>query len=388
MTAPALDGIRIVDLTSVVFGPYCTLTLAEMGAEVIKLEAPPIGDIFRYSGPWTTTPGMGPGAFTLNRGKTSAALNLKDPEDKQTALDLIKTADVFIHNVRAEPIGRLGLDYDSVKAIKPDIVYVHCVGFGSDGPYAGMPAYDDVIQAASGATSLLPRVDGIDRPRYFPSLIADKVSGLQAVHATLGALFHRERTGEGQHVEVPMLESFTSFMMAEHIGGRVFDPPNAPAGYPRQVDPNRQPFPTQDGYVAIVPYTDGDLANLFNLLGAPEIMENEAFADQKSRAKHMSELYRQLGEQTKKFTTEGLLKMLREASIPSMPVVDLEDVQDDPHLSETGFFARREHPTEGGYIDMAHPIRYEKTPARKLHPPRHIGEDTEAVRDMVRKSDQ
>ncbi len=386
MAKTILDGIRIVDLTTVVFGPYCTLTLAEMGAEVIKLEAPPGGDVFRYSGPWPNQTGMGPGQFTLNRGKKSALLDLKNEEDQQTALDLIKDADVVIHNIRADAIARLGLSYEDVLKVNPNIVYVHCVGFGSDGPYAGLQAYDDVIQAATGTATLAPRVDGDERPRYIPSLIADKVSGLHAVYATLGALYHKQRTGEGQHVEVPMMECFTSFMMIEHMGGLVYDPPNAPAGYPRQVDPNRQPFPTRDGYISIVPYTDDMWGRLLAILGAPDIIETEPFSTAKGRNQNVTKLYRLISELTPNFDSDALIKVLRKANIPCMPVRDLQDIKEDPHLQATDFFTRREHKTEGGYQDMSHPIRYTKTPARKLDPPSQIGENTDQIRSQAKAS--
>ncbi|MEM6828754.1 MAG: CoA transferase, partial [Pseudomonadota bacterium] len=250
---PMLEGVRIVDMTSVVFGPYATQILADFGAEVIKIEAPG-GDVYRYSARPAKTKGMAPGFHALNRGKKSVGLDLKNSEDAQTLRDMLSEADVFIHNVREAAIEKLGFGYDAVKALAPDIVYVHCVGFGSDGPYAGLQAYDDVIQAASGATTLLPRVDGDGRPRYLPSLIADKVAGLHAAYATLAAIIHTLRTGRGQFVEVPMFESFASFMMKEHLDAKTFDPPNGDAGYGRQVDPDRQPFQTSDGWISIVPY--------------------------------------------------------------------------------------------------------------------------------------
>ncbi len=247
-----LEGIRIVDLTTVVFGPYATQTLADLGADVIKVEAPG-GDVMRLAGKPARTRGMGPCHLALNRGKQSVLLDLKLEADKAVLRELIATADVFIHNVRKAAIDKLGFGYDAVRSIKPDIIYVHCVGFGSDGPYADFQAYDDVIQAASGTTTLLSRVDGDPRPRYMPSLIADKVAGLHGAYATLAAIVHKLRTGEGQHVEVPMFEAFTHFMMREHLFGATFDPPIGNVGYPRQLDPNRQPFPTADGTSASCP---------------------------------------------------------------------------------------------------------------------------------------
>jgi crotonobetainyl-CoA:carnitine CoA-transferase CaiB-like acyl-CoA transferase len=377
--APMLKGIRIVDLTSVVFGPYATQILADLGADVVKVE-PPTGDMFRHTGKPARTRGMGPGHMALNRGKRSAALDLKAAEDLAAMCALLAGADVFIHNVRADAIARLGLDYASVKALKPDIVYVHCVGFGSDGAYTGLQAYDDVIQAASGATTLFTRVDGDPRPRYFPSLIADKIAGLHAAYATLGAIVHRLRTGEGQFVEVPMLESFTSFIMKEHLAGLTFDPPNAPACYPRQIDPDRQPFPTADGYISIVPYTDASWGTLFAALGAPELMDDPRFATPPDRFRHLADLYRAVAERTPQRTTAEWIALLHDADIPAMAVRDIGAMLDDPHLCGTGFFTRREHPSEGAYIEMAQPVRFSAFDTREpTHPPL-IGEHTEDVR--------
>ncbi|OZA72019.1 MAG: carnitine dehydratase, partial [Sphingomonadales bacterium 39-62-4] len=222
-----LDGIRVVDLTTVVFGPYATQILADLGADVIKVESPGAGDAFRWSGKAAVTPGMAPAWMALNRGKKSVALDLKAEADREVILGLLRDADVFVVNVRGKALERIGLDYESLKAINPGLIYVHCVGFGQDGPYADLQAYDDVIQAATGTTTLLPRVDGNPAPRYLPSLIADKVAGLHAAYATLAAVVHKQRTGEGQHVEVPMFEVFSSFMLLEHLSGLSFDPPNA-----------------------------------------------------------------------------------------------------------------------------------------------------------------
>ena len=273
-TEVMLDGIRIVDLSSVIFGPYATQMLADMGADVIKIE-PPAGDISRYLGRARTQKSKGSTHLTVNRGKRSIVLDLKQAGDAETLCKLLKTADIFIHNVRSKAITKLGFGYDVVKVIKPDIIYVHCTGFGQDGPYRDLQAYDDVIQAATGTTSLLSRVDGDPRPRYFPSLIADKVAGQYGAQAMLAALVHKLRTGKGQHVEVPMFEAFANFMLEEHLRDATLDPAIGPIGYPRQLDPGRQPFPTADGYISIVPYSDEMVITLFALLGGPDVMAQE-----------------------------------------------------------------------------------------------------------------
>ncbi|GAA4048042.1 CaiB/BaiF CoA transferase family protein [Parerythrobacter jejuensis] len=351
---PMLEGLKVIDLTSVVFGPYCTQILADFGAEVVKIEGP-TGDAYRPGAKPARTAGMGPGFIALNRGKKSLVLDLKDGADAAIMRDLLAEADIFVHNVREAAIERLGFGYEAVKALNPKIIYVHCVGFGSGGPYAGLQAYDDVIQAATGTASLLPRVDGDPRMRYLPSLIADKVAGLHAAYATLAAVTHRLRTGEGQHVEVPMFEAFASFMMKEHLDGKTFDPPNNDAGYARQVDPDRQPFPTKDGWISIVPYTLPQYTQVVALLGDPDLAGEERFQDIMGILHATKELYQRMAALTPAKTTAEWLEILRPHNIPCMPATDINDVIDDPHLRETGFFEHGEHPSEGPLFQMREP---------------------------------
>lgn len=377
MTAKLLEGIRIVDLTSVVFGPYATEIMADLGASVIKVEGPE-GDQFRHAGRPRATRGMGPCTLNLNKGKQSLAIDLKTADGKAALTAQLAQADVFIHNVRGAAIERLGFGYDAVCAIRPDIVYIHCVGFGSDGPYAGLQAYDDVIQAASGTTTLLPRVDGNPAPRYLPSLIADKVAGLHGAYAILAAIIHRLRFGEGQFVEVPMFETFTHFMMQEHLFGAALVPPLEPAGYPRQVDPDRQPFPTADGHISIVPYTDDVLCRLFALLNAEALLEEERFATPMARMHNIGAAYREIAARTPQRTSAEWAAILAEAQIPAMPVRDLAEVIDDPHLAAVGLFQRREHPSEGGYLHLKAPVRF-GVGACETGPAPRIGEHNAAL---------
>ena len=355
---PMLQGVKVVDLTSVVFGPYCTQILADLGAEVIKVETPKGGDAFRWSGKAAKTPGMSPGFMAVNRGKQSVALDLKQADDLAAMKALLVDADVFVLNVRGKAVERLGLDYESVKAIKPDIIYAHCVGFGQDGPYADLQAYDDVIQAASGTATIGSRVDGDPRARYIPSLIADKVAGLHGAYGVLAAIIHKMRTGHGQKVEVPMFEAFTNFMLLEHLAGKTFDPPNAPICYPRQIDPDRQPFPTRDGYISIVAYTDEAWPTVFDVLGDSGFLLDERFATRSLRAKNLAPLYQRMAQLTPKFTTANLLAKCHAAQIPAQPVRDIGDILDDPHLAATGFFKQRTHPSEGDYFEMAQPVQF------------------------------
>jgi len=373
---PMLSGIRVVDLSTVVFGPYATQILADFGAEVIKVEAPG-GDGFRHAGRPAKSVGMGPAHIALNRNKKSVVLDLKQESERQRLRDLAATCDVFLHNVRAEAIERLGFGYEAVRALKPDVIYVHCVGFGSNGQYAGLQAYDDVIQALTGTTSLLSRVDGDPRPRYLPSLIADKVAGLHAAYATMAAVIHRLRTGEGQFVEVPMFEAFANFMLKEHLAGLTFDPPVGDACYARQVDPYRQPFPCIDGHISIVPYRPGHAQRVIALLGDPEFAAQERFAGIEGSIRHMPELYTRIGELTATRTTAEVLAIMREAEMPAMPARDIAEVPSDPHLAEAKFWWHSEHPSEGQVLQMREPSRFSGWEMPEPAPAPLIGEHSE-----------
>ena len=383
MSPALLEGIKVVDLTSVVFGPYCTQVLADLGAEVIKVESPGTGDAFRWSAKAPASPNMAPGFMALNRGKRSIALNLKDADDLAVLYALLAEADLFVVNVRGQAVARLGLDFATLSTAYPRLIYLHCVGFGQDGPYADLQAYDDVIQAATGTTTLLPRVDGDPRPRYLPSLIADKVAGLHGAYAALAALFHRERTGAGQLVEVPMFEAFTSFMMLEHLGGQTFDPPLGPVGYARQLDPVRQPFPTADGYISIVLYKFDAWDRVFALLGESDFIAQERFSELSSRVQHQVELYQRLAEITPRMTTAELLRRCHEVQLPAQAVCDLSEVIDDPHLIATNFFRRRQHPSEGTYLEQAPPVRFSAAPDREVAMPPQLDGDGAAIRAEV-----
>lgn len=380
-----LEGIKIVDLTSVIFGPYCTLTLADLGADVTKIE-PPGGDASRHAGQTPRNPLMGPVFVTLNRGKRSVVLDLKDEADAAIMRELLADADVFVHNVRASAIERLGFDFESVRKINPKIIYAHCVGFGSDGPYGGLQAYDDVIQTASGLTTLSTMVDGDPRPRYVPSAIADKVAGLHAAYAVLAAYIHRMRTGEGQFVEIAMFETFVQFLLQEHLFGLAFEPPIGPVGYFRQIDPDRQPFPTSDGHIAIVPYSDDAWIKLFALVNRSDILEQAELSTPQLRITNTGQLYRILATLTPLRTTADWMQALIAAAIPAMPVRDMADIREDPHLQATGFFRQREHHAIGSYIEMKSPVRFGGAATTSDRMPPALGEHTEEVRrDLAEK---
>ncbi|MGZ5956764.1 MAG: CaiB/BaiF CoA transferase family protein [Caulobacteraceae bacterium] len=382
-----LSGIRIIDLTSVVNGAYATQILADQGADVIKIEDPGGrrgggGDIMRYPGhvPEGAPRDMGPIFLTINRNKRSVVLDLKDPKAQQALCKLIESADVFAASVRYEGLKRLGLAYEDVKAIKPDIVYVHAAGYGSDGPYAGEPAYDDLIQSASGLADVLPRTDGDSTPRILPTLVADKVSGLFMAQAVTAALLHRERTGEGQFVEVPMLECVTSFLLVEHLYDQTFEPSLGQWGYPRVVNPNRKPFRTADGYIGLLPYTDKQWDQFFEVAGwGDSLAKDPRFADYAARAKHTHELYGLVETVTGTKTTAEWLDLLKPLSIPVVRTNRLDELEDDPHLAAVGFFEHYDHPDVGGYKQLKPPVKFAGSPANiRRHPPR-LGEHTDEV---------
>jgi crotonobetainyl-CoA:carnitine CoA-transferase CaiB-like acyl-CoA transferase len=354
---PPLAGIRVTDMSTVVFGPYCTQILADLGADVIKVE-PKDGDSVREIGTPPKTQGMGPLHLRLNRGKRAVSWDMKSEQGKAAVRRLLETSDVFIHNIRPEAIDRAGLGYEEVRRIRPDIIYVHCTGFGLEGPYAGLQAYDDIIQAASGAAMLLPRVDGNPKPRYLPMLFADKVSGLHAAYATLAAVIQRMRTGEGQYVEVPMFETIASFNLLEHLCDATFIPPTGRWGYPRQLDPVRQPMRTRDDFISIAPYADERWVRFFEAAGHPEVLKEERFIDKASRRKNMSQMYEVAESILPERTTADWLQILKVANVPAIHANEISELLEDPHLKATGLFRHREHPSEGTYVEVRSPVRF------------------------------
>lgn len=373
-----LSNIKIADMTSILFGPYCTQTLADMGAEVVKIE-PKVGDIGRNIGTSSATPLMGPMHMTVNRGKRSVAWDMKSDLGKEATRRLIQNSDVFIHNIRPDALKRLGLTFEDVKAIKKDIVYVHCLGFGSDGEYSGRPAYDDLIQGFSGITSLIPRVDKDRNPSFFPMAIADKVAALHAVHATLAALLRRDQTGEAVHVEVPMFECVTNFVLEDHLEDATFDPPTGEIGYERQLDPTRNPIKTKDGWIIIAPYTDGRWVLTFELLEASHELDDERVNNPKVRRANRQYMQQRLETYIGSNTTEYWMDLFSQNDIPVAPIAELEDLQKDPHLQSAKFFQKREHPSEGQYWEMQPPVRFKGVAEKEIMPARHIGEDTDEV---------
>ena len=376
MSAP-LEGIRVVEMTSVVLGPYACQMLGDLGADVIKIE-PPGGDTNRNLGPHRNHRDMGSLYLTCNRNKRSVSLDLKSERGRNAALDIIKTADVVVHNFRPQAMQRLGLDYPAVQAVNPRVVYCATYGYSRKGPYGNKGALDDSIQAASGIAVLQSMVEG--EPRYLPTIIADKTTAMVVVQSVLAALFHRERSGEGQEIEVPMFESMVSFVMTEHLWGQTFEPPIGTAGYVRLMAKHRRPYKTRDGlYLAVLPYWDNHWRTFCELAGRPELAEDERFIDMATRLQNINQSYRVTGEIIATRDRADWLALLGETNVPMMVVNTLDDLIDDPHLVESGFWQEAEHPTEGRVRMSSPPMNFGRTPAsiRAMAP--RLGEHSQEI---------
>lgn len=342
-----LAGVRVIDLTSVLMGPYATQIFADLGADVIKVEGPD-GDTTRALPPGPS-PDRGAMFMHVNRGKRCVRLDLKKPTARAALLRLCEDADVFIHSMRAKAIARLGLDYAAVRAVNPRIVYANLYGFSRNGPNADYPAYDDIVQAASGIVDLQARLSG-GVPTYLATVAADKVAGLTATYAVMAALFHRERSGEGQEIEVPMFETLTAFTMTEHLGGSLFDPPLGPTGYARALSAERRPYATRDGHIAAMIYTDRHWRAFFAAIGDPEWSRDPMFASLRSRTENITAVLGRLGQELAMRTTAEWMDLFQRVELPAMPILSLEDLLHDPHLAEVGFWHERE--TADGRLRM------------------------------------
>jgi crotonobetainyl-CoA:carnitine CoA-transferase CaiB-like acyl-CoA transferase len=367
-----LAGIRVVDCTTVVLGPWAAQQLGDLGADVVKIE-PPEGDTTRQLGPMKNH-GMGAFYLAVNRNKRSIVLDLKQEAGRAVLHKLASTADVLLHNYRPQAAKRLGMSYETFRAINPGIVYVGTYGFRASGPYGEKPAYDDIIQAASGISSLQSSLIG--EPRYVPTIVADKTSSMTVLVHVLAALHHKARTGEGQEVEVPMFESMAAWVMIEHLYGETFVPPIDTVGYKRVLNRWRRPFQTKDGFLAILPYTDQNWRDFFTLAGREDLLADERFKTLGTRLKHIELLYEELGKIAMTRTNAEWLEALDRANIPGMIVNSLESLLTDPHLEATGFWQLVQHPTEGTLRMPGIPATYSRTPADIRRLPPRLGEHT------------
>ncbi|MBV1883205.1 MAG: CoA transferase [Pseudomonadales bacterium] len=373
--AGALDGYRIIDLTANVLGPTALQNLGDMGADIIKVESL-AGDDVRYISAGLHE-GMSAVFMNCNRNKRSISLNLKTKEGLEVLTKLIAGADVFVHTMRVKAIEKLGLSYEKVSAIKPDIVYAQANGFGQNGVHADRPAYDDIIQAVSGMGMLNKRLYG--EPGYVPMPIVDKIVGVMLGSSVTTALLHRERTGEGQFVEVPMFESIVAFNLIEHLHGKVFEPPVAEMGYPRVYNKYRRPYKTKDGYLGVLPNTQKHWSDFFGIIGMPELRDDPRFIDFAQRTIYFEELYTVVETTLPEKNTADWIQLFTTGDIPFAELNDLEDVLHDPHLESVDFFKKMEHQTEGTIRTTDIPVHYSKSPGeiKRLAP--NLGEHTEQI---------
>ena len=374
MSGP-LEGIRVIDLTTVLLGPMATQIMGDMGADVIKIETRE-GDIIRHAGP-SRSPGMGSGYLIANRNKRSVVLDLKSAKGAEAIKRLVAGADVFVHNMRPAAVRRLGLGYDALKGHNERLVYCAAYGFSERGPYAGKPAYDDIIQAVAGIAAL--QKDETGAPHYIRSVIADKTTALTVVYAVSMALYERERSGKGQAIEVPMFETLVAFLLPEHLGGRTFEPALGKVGYERMLAPHRRPYATKDGWIAVLPYSKEQWQRFFRLAGRPEMAEDPRVTDGAMRARHIAALYEMVSDAMPIRSTAEWLRALEEADVPSIQVTEPDALLDDPHLIELGFFKRLEHPSEGTIIMPGIPVGFARTPGAIRRPAPRLGEHTEEV---------
>jgi len=375
-----LAGIHVVDLTTVLFGPYCTQLLGDLGAQVIKVESLE-GDNLRGAG-LAHHPGMAGVFVNTNRNKRSLAVNLKTREGREILDRLLARCDVFVSNMRRKALAQLGLDYASLAGSFPRLIHCSATGFGQGGPYEDDPAFDDIIQAISGLASLQSVFSG-GEPRYVASAVADKISGLTLALAVVAAIRHRDVTGQAQSVDVSMFETMVSFNLVEHLSGAAFDPPAGPMIYSRTVSPHRKPYRTQDGYLAIMPYTDRHWAAFFRIIARPELARDARFTSMSTRTQNVDELYGLVAGEVAQRTSAWWLDVLKANDIPVVPVQSLQELLGDEHLQRTRFIRRDPHPTEGTVVGFESPMRLSASPAdvQRLAP--NLGEHSvEILREL------
>ena len=380
MASGMLAGVKVIDLTSVVIGPLCTQILSDHGAEVIKVESPE-GDVGRFLGGRGKTPGMAPKFLHLNRNKRSICLDLKSQQGHAALLRLLGDADVMTWNVRPDSMARMKLSYDEVRAVKPDIIYCGMFGFGQKGRYAKKAAYDPVVQGSAGVAGLMARAHG--EPRFVPYVLADRTGGLIAVQMIAMALFNRERSGEGQSIEVPMFENMATQVLTEHLYNRTYVPPPGEAsgetGDPRLISPYYTPAQTADGYFSLSANTNGQVFPLFDAIGRPELKTDPRFNSVATRFANTAEYFAIRAEGMKQHGTAWWLDYCDKHDIPAAPYHTLESLIDDPHLADVGFIQRREHPTEGPILDLAPANTLSGGARTDWLPAAHLGEHTEAI---------
>jgi crotonobetainyl-CoA:carnitine CoA-transferase CaiB-like acyl-CoA transferase len=374
MTAPTgpLKGFRILDLTTVLFGPFGTQTLGDWGAEIIKVETL-TGDTWRNSGQFRNR-GMSGQFMAANRNKRSIAVDLKHPDGKEVLRRLIPTVDALVSNIRPAGLARLGFSYEVCQELNPKLIYAVATGFGQDGPWRARPAFDEIIQAASGFASAM----GTDEePAFVPSLIGDKLCGMALTSAVTAALLHRERTGEGQMVEVPMLETLAAFNSIEMFGGLAFVPPIGPSGYKRMKA--RRPVRTKDGWLTMLPYSGENWCAFFEAVGHPECITEFSVRDPVLRAQNIDRIYDRMRDIAPSRTTGEWEELLLRIDVPHTAFAKLTEITEQPHLKAVGMFPEIDHPTEGKILQARPPARFSASPAGIHRMPPRLGEHTHEV---------
>jgi crotonobetainyl-CoA:carnitine CoA-transferase CaiB-like acyl-CoA transferase len=370
-----LAGVRVIDLTAVVLGPVATQILGDLGAEIIKIE-PPEGDMMRSIGP-ARHPGMAAYFLNINRNKQSVVLDLKKPAAQAALLRLAAGADVLVHNMRPSAARRCGIAYAAIGKANPRIVYASASGWRADHPHGDRAAFDDVIQGESGFAALNKDSDG--SPRYAPMVIADKITGYVLAAMVGMALYAREKTGKGQEIHVPMVDTMAAFNLVDHLWHGVFGEPDKGLGYPRMLTPHRRPYATTDGHVCLLATTDRQWRNLFGAVGHPELADDPRFSSIAARTGNIDALYNWLAGLMKTRSTAEWRQRLDDADVPNGAVNDLMGVVRDPYLHEAGFFQPLDHPTEGRLTTMPFPVRFSETVPDQNLPPARLGEHTATV---------
>lgn len=383
--AGPLDGVKILELTAVVLGPWACQILADMGAEVIKIE-PPYGDSNRSLGA-SRNPKMAALYLTCNRNKRSLVLDLKQPEAREVVLKIARDVDVVIHNNRPQVMTKLGLEYKDFKAVNDRIIYCGTYGYGKAGPYGEKGALDDSIQSISGIAWLTNMVLG--EPRYLPTIVCDKTTALNVVYAVTAALYSREKTGKGQEIEVPMFESMVYYNMAEHLWGQAFEPPIGKAGYTRLMSHHRKPYKTKDGYIAILPYLDAHWQKFCELAGRADLLTDKRFTTLADRVANIDDTYEETAKTMVHRTTQEWLDIFGKTSVPTNAVNTLDGLIDDPHLKAVGFWQEVDHPTEGRLRMTRFPVNFSATPVENRRHQPQLGEhSTEILKEAGLSDDE
>jgi len=376
MAGGPLEGVRVVDMTTIVVGPICGRTLADQGADVIKVEAPG-GDLLRLMARGARNRGMSGKFMNFNRNKRSICLDIKKPDGLAAMKKLLASADVFVSNVRPAALERAGLDFESLHAINPRLIYCGIVAFGKGGAYYNRPAYDPIVQSLSGVAGTFERAIG--EPRFVPMVMTDHVTGLVAAQSIGFALYRREKTGVGESIETPMLENMASFVASEHLAGITFVPPAGPSGDNRLLSPDYKPMRTKDSYITVHPNTNAQAAAFFDVIGKPELKQDPRFTDAAARSEHAAEYFEIRAAGLLLKTTEEWIEIFAEIDVPAARYNTIDSLLDDPHLTDVDFFTEVDHPTEGRILKTKTPNTFSGGMREDTHHAPHIGEQTREI---------